>query len=167
MHIPKSQRCTYDSRSCDLTKHKSANATARSCDWQLTDLPPHRPLVAEAGAAPRKVDVVAQIVIEIKQRSRMARVEDRSEIRVIGERIDQQLAELVVEDHPLLHRRLFQILPVIDGDEIYEGHLSVHIECYMLTLLTFIHSVVFFCVRALDLTRVPGICGREFNTFPD
>lgn len=97
----------------------------------------------------------------------MARVEDRSEIRVVGERIDEQLAELVVEDHPLLHRRLFRILPVIDRDEIYEGHLSVHIECYMLTLLTFIHSVVFFRVRALDLTRVSGICGRGFSTFPD
>lgn len=58
----------------------------------------------------------------------MARVEDRSEIRVVGERIDQEFTELVVEDHPLLRRGLFRILPMIDGDEIYEGHLSVHTE---------------------------------------
>ena len=48
------------------------------------------------------VDVVAQIMVEVEQRPRMARVEDGCEVRADREGVDEALAKLVVEDHALV-----------------------------------------------------------------
>ena len=59
------------------------------------------------------VDVVAEIVVQIEQRARMARVEDCGQVSADREGVHEHLAKLVVNDHALLGLPALRHVPVL------------------------------------------------------
>ena len=59
------------------------------------------------------VDVVAEIVVQIEQRARMARVEDGGQVSADREGVHEHLAKLVVDDHTLLGLPALRHVPVL------------------------------------------------------
>ena len=59
------------------------------------------------------VDVVAQIMVQIEQRARMARVEDGGQVSADREGVHEHLAKLVVDDHALLGLPALRHVPVL------------------------------------------------------
>ena len=59
------------------------------------------------------VDVIAQIVVQIEQRARMARVEDCGQVSADREGVHEHLAKLVVDDHALLGLPALWHVPVL------------------------------------------------------
>ena len=84
----------------------------------LTDAPPEGVVVAEARADPGKVHVVAQIVIEIQQGARVARIEDRGEIRPNRQCVYEEFPQLVIENDSLLQSQVVWVLPVIGRHDV-------------------------------------------------
>ena len=78
-------------------------------------------MAPEPNICPRMVYAVTQVVVEVEQRSRMARVEYSSQTGSNGKRVDKLLAKRVVEDHDLLRRPSRTIvgkLYMIDRDDV-------------------------------------------------
>ena len=87
----------------------------------LTDVHPLGLLLAWRATQERLVYLIAQVVVEVEQRSRMARVEYSSQTGSNGKRVDELLAKRVVEDHDLLRRPSRTIvgkLYMIDRDDV-------------------------------------------------